>query len=132
MSFGTDTSVYITMTSGQTFEVTRTSYESALVASGSDVFEFKGKEATVNDYDALDTTDVEDVTDLSDGTLVREGNLEEPRENAQVEGSDASFEDSDDIDPKDVVRVIQELGLDSVSATDIANIAAVMRATKNL
>ena len=53
------------MTSGQTFEATRASYESALVASGSDVFEFKGKEATVNDYDALDTTDVEDVTDLS-------------------------------------------------------------------
>ena len=131
VSFAQDSTVYITMTSGQTLETTRASYESALVASGSDVFEFKGKEATVNDYDALDTTDVEDVTDLSDGTLVREGNLEEPRENAQVEGSIA-VDEADDIDPKDVVKVIQELGLDSVSATDIANIAAVMRATKNL
>lgn len=121
----------LTLVSGKVLEVTRSSYESALIASGSNCFEFKGGDVPKTDYDALDNSDVEDITDLSDGTLVREGNLEEPRENAQVEGS-VAVDEGDDIDPKDVVKVIQELGLDSVSPADIANIAAVMRATKNL
>ncbi|QQK87917.1 hypothetical protein pSalSNUABM01_048 [Salmonella phage pSal-SNUABM-01] len=129
--------VRLYLVSGDIEEVTNRSFQSALTASGSEVYEFKGPQerdpvANTTEFERLDGSDIEDVTNLSDGTLVQEAALAEPHDNAQVEGAEAVYDEDDEVSPLDVFRVIQELGLEQVSEEDIANIALVMRATKGL
>ena len=130
--------VRLYLVSGDIEEVTERSFQSAMTASGSEVYEFKGAQerdpvANTTEFDRLDGSDIEDVTGLSDGNLVQEAALAEPRDNAQVEGAEAVYDgDGDELDPKEVLRVIQELGLEDVTPLQIANIALVMKATKGL
>lgn len=129
--------VRLYLVSGDIEEVTNRSFQSALTASGSEVYEFKGVQerdpiANTTEFERLDGSDIEDVTNLSDGTLVQEAALAEPHDNAQVEGAEAVYDEDDEVSPLEVFRVIQELGLEQVSEEDIANIALVMRATKGL
>lgn len=129
--------VRVYLVSGDIEEVTNRSFQSALTASGSEVYEFKGAQlkdpvANTTEFERLDGSDIEDVTDLSDGNMVPDTNLSEPVDNAIVEGSVAVYEDNDEVSPLEVFRVIQELGLEDVSERDISNIALVMRAAKNI
>lgn len=129
--------VRLYLVSGDIEEVTNRSFQSALTASGSEVYEFKGAQerdpiANTTEFERLDGSDIEDVTNLSDGNMVQEAALADPHDNAQVEGSEAVYEDEDEVSPEDVFRVIQELGLEKVSPGDIANIALVMKAAKGL
>lgn len=122
---------------GDIEEVTRKSWESALIHSGSNAYTYQQVDqpapvSPTSTYDGLDTTDVEDVTNLSDGNLVPENALSGPVDNAVVEGSDAVYDEETDIDPKDVLTVIRELGLKDVSASQVADIVSVMRAVKTI
>lgn len=134
--------IRIYLPSGDIDEVTSKSWESALVASGSNAYQYKVEDrpkATDNKvypvgagYDVLDSNDVEDVTNLSDGSMVPEVALSAPVDNAVVEGAEAVYDEATDLDPKDVLSVIRGLGLEDVTPLQIANIAAVMKATKAL
>ena len=122
--------------SGDVDEVTKTTWESALVASGSNAFKYedgsKTKAVTGDGYDRLDTSDVEDITNLSDGDMVPENALSSPVENAMVEGADAIYDEDDgDITAEDVLRVVQNMGLKDVDANQIMTIASVLRASKD-
>lgn len=77
------------LVSGDVEEVDFESFQSALVASGSNFFRFQASAEKAQDgYDSLDDADVEDVTNLSEGYLVGPDELFDPVDNAHVEGSE--------------------------------------------
>lgn len=128
------TFVRLYLPSGDIEEVTKSSWESAVIASGSNTYSFTGEDSSksVPDYDNLDTSDVEDVTNLSDGQMVPEIALSEPQDNAVIEGSDATYtEDEDKVQPEEVYRVIKSLGLTDFKDDQIIAIANVLHAYKN-
>lgn len=123
--------------SGDVDEVTKSSWESALVASGSNAYKYdtsapRPGPAPKGSYDVLDNTDVEDVTNLSDGDMVPENALSAPMDNARVEG-EVAFYDEDEGEPvtaEEVLGVVNRMGLKDVDANQILTIARVLRASK--
>lgn len=128
--------VRLFLVSGDIEEVTSRTFQSAMTASGGGVFAFTGPQPvdqsqSGTDFDRLDGSDIEDVTDLSDGDLVREGNLSDPVDNAQIEGGD--LDETDEVAPEDVLNVLRDLGvLDTASNQDIANVALILRSVRNI
>lgn len=125
------------LTSGDIEEVTTKSWESSVIASGSEVFEFKGARPREDmpgrktEFERLDGSDVEDVTNLSDGNLVPESALSDPRDNAVVEGSqvdESEFED--DISAQEVIDVINRLHIKNPTEEQIASVVMILRAAK--
>lgn len=104
-----DEFVRIYMTSGDVEEIDVKTFRSAIIASGTQYMKYEKQPEVVNDFNALDNSDIEDVTDLSDGNLVAEEALAPANQNnAVVEGSDVTDEE-DAVSPEEIAYVLRLL-----------------------